>query len=108
VSRRVTKTVVPFGTAFVPLKDPSVKNKIYLRTREQTMTWTAFFQAMRKGTVDRAATMTRRGGSAQQTAGGSRSISTEAQAPKKEAKRPTKEWEWDLLILDVSETWHDI
>jgi hypothetical protein len=67
------------------------------------MTWTAFFQAMRKGTVDRAAAITRRGGNTtQQTSGASKSISTQAQAPKKVAKRPMEEW--DILIVDVSGT----
>jgi hypothetical protein len=69
------------------------------------MTWTAFYKAMRKGTGDRAAAMTRRGGNtAQQTSGGSKSLSTQAQAPKKVAKRPREEW--DLLIVDVSGTQH--
>jgi hypothetical protein len=65
------------------------------------MTWTAFFHAIRKGTVDRVATMTRRGGNtAQQTSSGSKSSATQAQAPKKVAKRPMEEW--DILIVDVS------
>ena len=68
------------------------------------MTWTAFFQAMRKGTADRAAAMTRRGGNtAQQTSSGSKSISTQAQAPKKVVKKRPME-EWDILIVDVSGT----
>lgn len=71
------------------------------------MTWTAFLQAMRKGTVDRAAAMTRRGGNAaQQTSSGSKSISTQAQAPQKVARRPMEEW--DILIIDVSGTRHAI
>jgi hypothetical protein len=47
--------------------------------------------------------MGRRGGTAaQQTAGGTRSVSTQAQAPKKVEKTPMEEW--DLLIIDVSKT----
>jgi acetyl esterase/lipase len=66
----------------VSQKHSSTKKKDSHRTREEIMTWTAFFQAMRKGAVDRAAAITRRGGNTtQQTSGGSKSEAAQMTTP---------------------------
>jgi hypothetical protein len=74
------------------------------------MTWSQFFQAMRKGIGDRTAAATRRGASASQqqqarSTGGTRSASTQAGHSAKQQIKQGPIESWDLYIIDVSEAW---
>ena len=71
----------------------------------ETMTWSAFFHAMRNGVAQRAAPATGRrapqAANQQATRAGTRSASTQSAATTKAKEKVTCD-KWDFMVLDVS------
>lgn len=97
----------------VTLKDPKELPPID-PTLLPTMTWTAFFQAFRRGISDKASALTRRvqqparNNASQTTTTRSASSQASAAPQPKEQTPPMEQWDYYLIDVSVGPCWSDV